>query len=221
MKPIRLEDSWLRLLNDEWDKVYFSTLCQHIRTEYQQHIVYPRGAHIFRALDLCPVDRVKVVILGQDPYHGHGQAEGLSFSVPDGIAVPPSLRNIKQEIYSDLGQPSVISHGHLMPWVEQGVLLLNSILTVRAGEAGSHRGLGWEHFTDTLIMRLAQARSGLVFMLWGSYAQRKGSMIDRSRHLVLEAGHPSPLSARHFFGCKHFSQANDYLRAQGLSAIYW
>lgn len=221
MVSVRLEDSWRELLADEWKKLYFEILCQRIRAEYLEHTVYPRGAHIFRALDLCPVSQVKVVILGQDPYHGEGQAEGLSFSVPEGIAVPPSLRNIKQEIHSDLGRPSIISGGHLMPWVEQGVLLLNSILTVRAGEAGSHQGLGWEHLTDSLIARLATERSGLIFMLWGQYAQQKGAMIDSTKHLVLKAGHPSPLSARFFVGCKHFSKANEYLRAQGLSEILW
>lgn len=219
---VRLEDSWKRLLADELDKTYFTLLTERVRQEYAEHApIYPRGRDIFRALDLCPVERVRVVILGQDPYHGEGQAEGLAFSVPPGVAVPPSLRNIKQEIASDLGLPSVISDGHLMPWVKQGVLLLNSTLTVRAGQAASHQGIGWETFTDAIIQRLGIEREGLVFVLWGGYARRKGAMIDRSRHLVLEAAHPSPLSARNFFGCRHFSKANAYLLSRGETPIEW
>lgn len=219
---VRLEDSWKRLLEPELSKTYFAHLTERVRREYAEHApIYPRGRDIFRALDLCPVERVRVVILGQDPYHGPGQAEGLAFSVPPGVAVPPSLRNIKQEIASDLGRPSVILDGHLMPWVEQGVLLLNSTLTVRAGEAASHQGLGWETFTDAIIERLGAERDGLVFVLWGGYARRKGAMIDRSRHLVLEAAHPSPLSVRNFWGCRHFSQANAYLESRGQAPIVW
>ena len=173
-------------------------------------------------MDACPLDKVKVVILGQDPYHGAGQAEGLSFSVPHGVDIPPSLRNIKQEIASDLGHSSIISDGHLMPWVEQGVLLLNATLTVFADSAGSHQGWGWETFTDKIIEVLSASSRPLVFMLWGSYARRKAAMVDRSRHLVLEAPHPSPLSVhRGFWGCKHFSQANDYLSSKGISPINW
>lgn len=219
---VRIEQSWQTLLADEFVKMYFVHLTERVRSEYLSHPpIYPSGSQIFRALDLCPVDRVKVVILGQDPYHGEGQAEGLAFSVPPGVAIPPSLRNIKAEIESDLRQPSIIPDGNLLPWVEQGVLLLNSTLTVRAGAAGSHQGIGWESFTDSVITRLAATREHLVFMLWGSYARRKGAMIDRHRHLVLEAAHPSPLSATKFFGCRHFSQANAYLMAHSLEPIRW
>lgn len=219
---IRIEQSWRELLSSEWDKPYFEHLCAKVRHEYQHNApIYPSGGHIFRAFDLCPVDRVRLVILGQDPYHGVGQAEGLSFSVPTGVETPPSLRNIKREILEDTGIPSQIADGHLMPWVEQGVLLLNSILTVRAGMASSHHGLGWETFTDAVIERLSREREHLVFLLWGNYAKRKGLSIDRSRHLVLEAAHPSPLSYTKFRGCKHFSQANDYLKRHNIAPIVW
>ncbi len=219
---IKLEESWRTLLADEFEKVYFTHLTTQVRAEYQHHgPIYPAGSQIFRALDLCPVPSVRVVILGQDPYHGEGQAEGLSFSVPAGVAIPPSLRNIKKEIASDLGTPSIIPDGNLLPWVAQGVLLLNSTLTVRAGQAGSHQGLGWETFTDAIIDRLSREREHLVFILWGSYARRKGAMIDRRRHLVLEAAHPSPLSATKFMGCRHFSQTNAYLAQHGYTPIAW
>lgn len=222
MTTIRLEDSWRQLLVPEFEKLYFSNLVERVREEYRMHSpIYPEGRYIFRALDLCPVDKVKVVILGQDPYHGAGQAEGLAFSVPPGVAVPPSLRNIKKEILEDLGKPSILSDGHLLPWVEQGVLLLNSTLTVRAGQAGSHQGLGWESFTDALIACLAEEKKHLVFMLWGAYARRKGAMINRAEHLVLESAHPSPLSASRFMGCRHFSQANAYLEQIGKTPIRW
>lgn len=219
---IKLEASWLDLLRDEFEKMYFAHLVDCVRREYLGHApVYPAGRHIFRALDLCPVDRVRVVILGQDPYHGAGQAEGLSFSVPQGVRVPPSLNEIKAEIARNLGRESIIPDGHLMPWVEQGVLLLNSTLTVRAGQPNSHSGIGWETFTDAVIAGLSAKRSGIVFMLWGRYAQRKGAMIDRSKHCVLEAAHPSPLARGAFRGCEHFSQANAYLEAQGFAPIQW
>lgn len=220
---VRLEASWYTALSAEFDKPYFTHLVARIRSEYREHPpIFPEGRYIFRALDLCPLPQVRVVILGQDPYHGPGQAEGLSFSVPRGMDIPPSLRNMKQEIESDIGRPSIVPDGHLMPWVEQGVLLLNATLTVRAHQAASHQGLGWETFTDEVIRQLSMRRSGLVFMLWGAPARRKGAMIDRSRHLVLEAPHPSPLSAhRGFFGCRHFSRANEYLIAQGLAPINW
>ncbi len=222
MSQVKLEESWHALLAEEFEKTYFHHLTARIRDEYMHHgPIYPAGGQIFRALDLCPVPRVRVVILGQDPYHGEGQAEGLAFSVPPGVATPPSLRNMKQEIATDTGLPSIITDGNLLPWVAQGVLLLNSTLTVRAGQAASHQGLGWETFTDSLISRLASVREHLVFILWGSYARRKGAMIDRSRHLVLEAAHPSPLSQTKFFGCRHFSQTNAYLVAHGMEPIRW
>lgn len=223
---VNIEASWARLLGEEFAKPYFTHLTEAVRREYLSAGVpiYPQGSQIFRAMDLCPVPNVRVVILGQDPYHQQGQAEGLSFSVPHGVRVPPSLVNIKKEIARDLGRPSIVPDGHLMPWVQQGVLLLNSILTVRAEAAGSHRGIGWEEFTDAVIAHLASERNGLVFMLWGSYARAKGANIDRSRHFVLEAVHPSPLAqrgAQRFEGCAHFSQANAYLTAQGLPPIEW
>ncbi|QUB42705.1 uracil-DNA glycosylase [Porphyromonas sp. oral taxon 275] len=220
---VRIEASWREALAAEFDKLYFGILTDRIRSEYQSgHAIYPPAGQIFRALDLCPLDRVRVVILGQDPYHGAGQAEGLAFSVPHGIAVPPSLVNIKQEIADDLGRPSIITGGELLPWVEQGVLLLNTTLTVRSGEAASHQGLGWETFTDAVIQLVSQRCDHVVFLLWGSPARRKAAMIDATRHCILEAPHPSPLSAhRGFFGCRHFSRANAYLQQQGLAPIQW
>lgn len=220
---IRLDESWRRALAPEFDKLYFGILTEKIRSEYRSAWpIYPPGGMIFRALDLCPLPEVRVVILGQDPYHGAGQAEGLSFSVPTGVAIPPSLQNIKQEIASDLGHPSVIPDGSLLKWAEQGVLLLNATLTVRAGQAGSHQGLGWETFTDAIIEAVNREQEHVVFLLWGSPARRKGAMIDRSKHLVLEAPHPSPLSAyRGFFGCRHFSKANAYLTHWGKAPILW
>ena len=220
---VRIEASWREALAAEFDKLYFGILTDRIRSEYQSgRAIYPPAGQIFRALDLCPLDRVRVVILGQDPYHGAGQAEGLAFSVPPGIAVPPSLVNIKREIADDLGRPSIITGGELLPWVEQGVLLLNTTLTVRAGEAASHQGLGWETFTDAVIQLVSQRCAHVVFLLWGSPARRKAAMIDATRHCILEAPHPSPLSAhRGFFGCRHFSRANAYLQQQGLAPIQW
>ena len=220
---IRLDESWRTALAPEFDKLYFSILTDRIRQAYQlEGPIYPPGGLIFRALDACPLPEVRVVILGQDPYHGAGQAEGLAFSVPAGVAIPPSLINIKKEIASDLGQPSIIPDGHLLPWAEQGVLLLNTTLTVRAGMAASHQGLGWETFTDAIIETINRSCDHVVFLLWGSPARRKGSMIDRTRHLVLEAPHPSPLSAhRGFFGCRHFSQTNAYLTQWGKVPIRW
>lgn len=220
---VRLEASWYEALKEEFEKFYFQHLVERVRSAYQSgRAVYPEGRYIFRALDECPLPQVKVLILGQDPYHGEGQAEGLSFSVPEGVAVPPSLVNIKREIESDLGRPSVIEGGHLMPWVREGVLLLNATLTVEAGRAGSHQGWGWETFTDRIIERLSAEPRPIVFMLWGRYARRKGAMIDRHRHLVLEAPHPSPLSVyRGFYGCRHFSKANEFLMQQGISPINW
>lgn len=219
---VKLESSWYDALKEEFEQAYFLHLREYLHNAYRSRVVFPRGSYIFRALDRCPKHRVKVVILGQDPYHGVGEAEGLAFSVPDGVRIPPSLVNIKTEIIADMGMPSIISGGHLMPWVEQGVLLLNSVLTVEQDRAGSHQGIGWEQFTDRVIEVLAQEDRPLVFMLWGGYARRKGALIDRKRHLVLEAPHPSPLSAsRGFFGCRHFSQANRFLAEHNIEPIRW
>lgn len=218
---VRIEQSWHDRLADQWEQPYFGRLAEFVRGRYGSHTVYPPASKIFAAFDACPFDDVKVVILGQDPYHGPGQANGLCFSVAPGIDLPPSLVNIFKEISSDLSTP-MPSDGNLERWARQGVLLLNATLTVDAHSAGSHQGKGWEEFTDAAIRRLAEQRSGIVFMLWGSYAIRKGAFIDRSRHLVLTAPHPSPLSAyRGFFGCRHFSQANSWLEAHGQKPIEW
>ncbi len=218
---VKIEASWANVLADEFDKPYFQQLVEFVRQEYRQGPCYPPGRQIFAAFDLCPFDKVKVVIIGQDPYHEPGQAEGLCFSVAEGVMPPPSLVNIFKEIEADLGTPPP-SNGSLRRWAEQGVLLLNATLTVRAHLAGSHQRRGWEEFTDAVIDRLARQRSGIVFILWGSYAQRKGAVIDPSRHLILQSAHPSPLSAyRGFFGNHHFSTANAYLEKQGLAPIQW
>ncbi|MBO7291086.1 MAG: uracil-DNA glycosylase, partial [Bacteroidaceae bacterium] len=218
---VRIEDSWKARLQDEFDKPYFAALTQFVRNEYAAGTVYPPGREMFAAFDACPFDDVRVVILRQDPYHEPGQAHGLCFSVNDGVPFPPSLVNIFKEIESDLGRP-MPSSGNLMRWAKQGVLLLNATLTVRAHQAGSHQNKGWEAFTDAVIHRLATERNHIVFILWGSYAQRKGSFIDRNRHFVLQSPHPSPLSAyRGFFGNKHFSRANAYLIANGYKPIDW
>lgn len=218
---VAIEESWKERLSGEFEKEYFNRLVSFVKEEYQRGKVYPPGPGIFRAFDVCPFDKVKVVILGQDPYHEPRQAHGLSFSVQDGVPYPPSLINIFKEIESDLGKP-VPKSGDLTRWAEQGVLLLNATLTVRAHQAGSHQNKGWEEFTDAVIHRLAEEREHLVFILWGSYAQRKGAFIDTSKHLVLKSAHPSPLSAfRGFFGNKHFSKANEYLVAHGIEPIDW
>jgi uracil-DNA glycosylase len=218
---VRLEASWKEQLKEEFDKPYFRRLAEFVRGAYREKQVYPPPSCIFQALDLLPFDKVRVVILGQDPYHGPGQAHGLCFSVPQGIPMPPSLRNIFKEIHDDLGLP-IPSNGNLKHWAEQGVLLLNATLTVEAGHAGSHQGKGWEEFTDAIVKKLSDGREGLVFLLWGAYAQKKGEHIDRTRHLVLTAAHPSPLSAHQgFFGCRHFSQTNAYLAAKGERPIDW
>ena len=218
---VKIEASWGKVLADEFEKPYFKSLTEFVRHEYSQGPCYPPGKQIFAAFDLCPFDKVKVVIIGQDPYHEPGQAEGLCFSVAQGVPPPPSLVNISREIEADRGTPRP-PDGSLRRWAEQGVLLLNATLTVRAHMAGSHQRRGWEEFTDAVIGRLAQERTGIVFILWGSYAQRKGAVIDRSRHLVLQSAHPSPLSAyRGFFGNHHFSTANAYLEKQGLTPIQW
>lgn len=218
---VTIEESWKRVLGSEFEKEYFKTLRDFIHSEYRNKTIYPPAKQIFNAFDSCPFESVKVVILGQDPYHEPSQAHGLSFSVLPPCPPPPSLVNIYKEIRSDVGD-LVSANGDLTDWSRQGVLLLNATLTVEAHKAGSHQNKGWETFTDSAIKALAENREHLVFMLWGSYAQRKGAFINRSRHLVLQAPHPSPLSAyRGFFGCKHFSSANAYLISQGLSPIVW
>lgn len=220
---VKIEESWKNLLADEFEKPYFANLVAKVREEYgrQGVNIYPPGPEIFAAFNAAPVDRVKVVIIGQDPYHGPGQANGLCFSVRKGIAIPPSLVNIFKEVQSDLGK-DMPADGDLSRWARQGVLLLNATLTVREHEPKSHAGFGWSVFTNAVVDRLAETRSGLVFMLWGSDAIRRGEHIDPSRHLVLTAPHPSPLSAyRGFFGCRHFSKANNYLRSAGRSPIDW
>lgn len=218
---VQIDSSWAEQLREEFDAPYFTQLVQFVHQEYAQGACYPPGKEIFSAFNLCPFDKVKVVIIGQDPYHGPGQAEGLCFSVKDGVKMPPSLVNIFREIADDTGRPLPAS-GSLRRWAEQGVLLLNATLTVRAHQAGSHQGHGWETFTDAVISKLSTQRDNLVFILWGSYAQRKGQVIDRSRHLVLASAHPSPLSAYHgFFGNHHFSRCNDYLIGHGMTPINW
>ena len=214
--------SWQAYIGAEFDLPYMQSLRAFLQQEKAEgKQVYPPGAEIFNALNHTPLDSVKVVILGQDPYHGPGQAHGLSFSVPEGIKIPPSLLNIYKELVQDLGI-TMPSHGNLLSWADQGVLLLNSVLTVVQSQANAHQGKGWEQFTDRIVSVLNEQCEHLVFMLWGSYAQKKGQVIDASKHLVLKAPHPSPLSAhRGFLGCKHFSQANDYLLSHGKQAINW
>jgi uracil-DNA glycosylase len=218
---VRIEQSWKSQLAAEWDKQYFINLTSFVREQYSTRTVFPPASKIFAAFDACPFDTVKVIILGQDPYHDVGQANGLCFSVSPGTPMPPSLVNIFREIHDDTGA-EIPSDGDLSRWAKQGVLLLNSTLTVEAHRAGSHQGRGWEEFTDEVVMRLAKDREHLVFMLWGSYAIKKGAFIDRSRHMVLTSPHPSPLSAyRGFFGNHHFSQANAYLSSHGQTPIIW
>lgn len=218
---VNIESSWQTRLASEFEKPYFEELVTFVKHEYQHHQVYPSGKDMFRAFELCPFDNVKVVILGQDPYHGVGQAHGLSFSVPDNVSLPPSLRNIYKEIQDDIGVHP-LSTGNLERWARQGVFLLNATLTVRSGEAGSHQRRGWETFTDAVIQLISQQRQHVVFLLWGAYAQRKTALIDVNKHCVLSAVHPSPLSVfRGFFGCKHFSQANNYLQKHGEKPIDW
>jgi len=218
---VRIEKTWHNALCKEFEKDYFAQLVAFVRQEYTTKTVYPPAKEIFNAFDSCPFDQVKVVIIGQDPYHEPQQAHGLCFSVRDKVSPPPSLQNIYKELESDLGIPPSPS-GCLQRWAEQGVLLLNATLTVCAHQAGSHQGKGWETFTDAAIQRLAEEREGLVFILWGSYAQKKGAMIDSTRHLILRSAHPSPLSAyRGFFGSKPFSQTNKYLMQLGKTPISW
>ncbi len=221
---VKIEESWKAHLSLEFKKTYFDDLTSFVRKAYTTGTVYPPPAHIFKAFDLCPFEKVEVVILGQDPYHGPRQANGLCFSVSDDVALPPSLINIYKEISSDCGIPfeELTKSGDLSRWAEQGVLLLNATLTVKAHAAGSHQGKGWEEFTDAAIAALSSQREHLVFMLWGNYAKRKGEHIDRNKHLVLESAHPSPLSAYNgFFGNKHFSKANSYLLSHSKKPIDW
>lgn len=218
---VRIDESWRQVLQPEFDKPYFELLTDFVRHAYRTTQCFPPAGQIFRAFDLCPFDQVRVVIIGQDPYHDVNQAHGLCFSVQDGVPAPPSLVNIYKELNRDLGKP-IPTSGDLTHWAEQGVLLLNATLTVEAHRAGSHQGKGWEELTDAAIQALNNQRSNIVFMLWGSYAQRKGQFIDRRRHLVLTAVHPSPLSAyRGFIGCGHFSQAYAYLQQHGQTPIAW
>lgn len=218
---VKIEESWAKALVAEFEKDYFKQLTDFVKSEYSSQTIYPKGKEIFRAFDKCPLDQVKVVILGQDPYHGPGQANGLCFSVHEGVPFPPSLINIFKEIKEDLGK-EIPPHGSLDRWADQGVLLLNATLTVRAHQAGSHQKKGWEQFTDAVVKVLAEQKKGLVYMLWGSYAQKKGSIVNSSENLVLKAVHPSPLSAyRGFFGSKHFSQANTYLKGNGIGEVDW
>lgn len=218
---VRIEESWRRRLQEEFDKPYFERLVSFVKNEYRQAHILPPGSQIFHIFNACPFDQVKVVILGQDPYPAPGQYYGVCFSVPDGVAIPGSLANIFREIHEDLGK-SVPSSGNLDRWVEQGVFSMNSVLTVRAYQTGSHRNQGWELFTDAVIRKLSDERENLVFMLWGAYAKEKIALIDTRKHLVLTTVHPSPRSAEHgFFGCKHFSQANTFLRSKGIEEIDW
>lgn len=218
---VRIAPDWKAILAAEFEQPYFTELVQFVRSEYASGQVFPAGRNIFRAFDKCPFEQLKVVIIGQDPYHGEGQANGLCFSVAEGVSYPPSLQNIFKEVADDVGTP-IPASGELDRWAEQGVLLLNAVLTVRAHEAASHAGRGWERFTDAVVRAISERKEGVVYLLWGSYAQRKGALADPTRNCILKAVHPSPLSAyRGFFGCRHFSQANAYLRAHGKEEIRW
>ncbi len=218
---VKINNTWKPLLQQEFDKPYFINLVRYLHEEKQKgNKIFPPGNLIFNAFDLTPFDKVNVVIIGQDPYHGPGQAEGLSFSVPIGISIPPSLKNIYKEIYSDTGKES-ITNGSLRSWAEQGVFLLNAILTVRASEAASHSEIGWKIFTDAVIKAISDRREGVVFLLWGNYARGKKELIDSKKHFILEAPHPSPLARGGFFGCKHFSKTNEILHNLGRKEIIW
>ncbi|MFY0686119.1 MAG: uracil-DNA glycosylase [Cyclobacteriaceae bacterium] len=218
---VKLESSWKKALNEEFEKDYFNLLVDFVKLEYSKQRIFPPGPQIFGAFNHCPFEKTKVVILGQDPYHGPGQANGLCFSVNDNVQLPPSLLNIFKELKRDLNL-DIPKSGNLERWAKQGVLLLNATLTVRAGEAGSHQGKGWEQFTDAAIQALSLGKEKLVFMLWGAYAQKKGTLIDPKKHLVLKSPHPSPLSAhRGFIGNGHFGLVNDYLASNGLDEIIW
>ncbi len=217
----KIEESWKVLLSDEFSKYYFIKLKQFLLEEKKQHTIYPRGSDIFNAFNFTPFEKIKVVILGQDPYHGNGQAHGLSFSVPDGVKKPPSLKNIFKELAEDLQIP-IAETGNLTSWAKQGVLLLNATLTVRSKKAGSHQKKGWEKFTDAIIQKISTEKKGVIFLLWGRFAQDKVKLIDKNKHQILTAPHPSPFSAYSgFFGCKHFSKTNAILKKQGLIEINW
>ncbi len=219
---VKIEPGWKAVLQEEFDKPYFRELAGRLHAEKRDgRVIYPPGPLIFNAFALTPFDQVKVVLIGQDPYHGPGQAEGLSFSVPHGVNIPPSLQNIYKEISNDLGVDMSRKDGSLRGWAEQGVFLLNAILTVRSGEPTSHSNIGWAQFTDAVISTLSERREGLVFLLWGNFARSKRGLIDTSRHYVLEAAHPSPLARGAFFGCRHFSKTNALLESRGLSPIDW
>lgn len=220
MKDVQIDQTWKKALQTEFAKPYWDELATNIRQQYHTKTVYPPAKNVFRAFDLCPLDKVKVVIVGQDPYHGPRQANGLSFSVNDGIALPPSLKNIYKEIHDDLGITPLPS-GDLTRWATQGVLMLNSVLTVAAGSPASHAGKGWEQFTDAVIAALNAERKHIVYLLWGKYAQTKGAVIDRNENLVLTSAHPSPYSATLFFGNHHFSKCNEYLKSHGETPIDW
>lgn len=218
---VRIEKSWKEALRDQFEQEYFKELTEFVRSEYVSARVYPPPKLVFNAFDLCPFEKVKVVIIGQDPYHGPGQAHGLCFSVPEKVAVPPSLQNIYKEIKADVGGEAP-EHGNLEHWARQGVLLLNATLTVRAGQAASHQGRGWEEFTNSVIKHVSERKEGVVFLLWGNFARKKKELIDAGRHLILEAPHPSPFSANNgFFGCRHFSKTNEYLAKHGKEPIGW
>lgn len=218
---VKIEDSWKSVLKDEFEKPYFKNLTDFVKSEYADHTIFPPGRHIFSAFEHTPFDRVKVVIIGQDPYHGRGQANGLCFSVSDGIPFPPSLQNIFKELNDDLNI-EIPKSGNLERWADQGVLLLNATLTVRESNAGSHQNRGWEQFTDAVIQKLSTEKQNLVFILWGSYAQKKGAVIDPSKHFIIKSAHPSPLSSyRGFFGSKPFSKTNQFLKSIGKEEIKW
>jgi len=219
---VKIEANWKKILKDEFNKAYFKSLIIFIKTEYKNYACYPKGTDIFNAFEFCPFDKTKVVILGQDPYHGPQQAHGLSFSVPKGISTPPSLINIYKELKDDLNIP-IAEHGNLESWAKQGVLLLNATLTVRAHEAGSHQNKGWEIFTDEVIKKLSSEKEGIVFLLWGGYAKKKSKLINSAKHHILTSGHPSPLSANrgYWFNNKHFSETNKILVKQNMSPVKW
>lgn len=218
---VTIEQSWKDVLQEEFKQEYFVSLSSKVREAYSSRVVYPPAPLVFNAFNLCPFDKVKVVIIGQDPYHGEGQAHGLAFSVQDGVVVPPSLQNIYKEIKTDVGT-KIPASGNLERWAKQGVLLLNATLTVQEAHPGSHQDLGWEIFTDAVIRKVSDKKDGVVFLLWGRYAEAKSELIDQSKHLVLQAPHPSPFSAHSgFFGCRHFSKVNDYLMSKDIDPINW